>query len=117
MQKKIWPPLFAGTHFACIGFNDVQEMRAMRKKMRPAIVLACMVGLASAAYAATATTDGGGAALDAALKTCAASVAKDSNGGPDQTAMSACMTRAGFAKPSQDGEHRPPPPAGAAPRK
>jgi hypothetical protein len=50
------------------------------------------------------------------LKTCAASVAKDSNGGPDETAMTACMTKAGFTKPAQDGG-RPPPAGGGAPRK
>jgi hypothetical protein len=50
------------------------------------------------------------------LKTCAASVAKDSSGGPDETAMTACMTKAGFTKPAQDGG-RPPSPPGSASRK
>ncbi|HEX7864866.1 MAG TPA: hypothetical protein VF555_07940 [Variovorax sp.] len=88
----------------------------MRKKIRPFLVLVCMVGVPVAAFAATTTADGGSTAIDAALKSCAASVAKDANGGPDQTAMNACMSKAGFTKLAQDGDRKPPPP-GAAPRK
>ena len=49
----------------------------------------------------------GNAALDAALKVCAASVAKDAHGGPDHAAMDACMKQKGFTPP-QGG----PPPGG-----
>lgn len=93
----------------------------LKKKLQP-FVLAFLVGCSATALAASAATEsgtgnsGGNAAVDAALKTCAASVAKDAGGGPDQTAMTACMTKAGFTKPVQGGERRPPP-AGAAPGK
>jgi len=43
------------------------------------------------------------AALEAALSSCAASVAKDSNGRPNMSAMDACMTTKGFSKPPQMG--------------
>ena len=39
-------------------------------------------------------------ALDAAIQACAASVAKDTGGHPDRTAMDACMAAKGFTKPS-----------------
>ena len=112
MEKKTRISLVLARISPYIGFDDVQEMRLARKKMWPCFVLACMTGISAAA---SASTDGS-AAVDAALKTCAASVAKDSSGGPDQTAMTACMTKAGFSKPSQGGEHMPPP-TGTAPRK
>lgn len=95
----------------------------MKKKMLLlSLGMACLVGCSAAAWAASTTTEsssastgstGGNSAVDAALKTCAASVAKDSNGGPDETAMTACMTKAGFTKPAQDGG-RPPPPGSAS---
>lgn len=94
----------------------------MKKKMLLSLGMACLVGCSAAAWAASTTTEsgsastGGNSAVDAALKACAASVAKDSNGGPDETAMTACMTKAGFTKPAQDGG-RPPAPPGSAPRK
>jgi hypothetical protein len=44
-------------------------------------------------------------------------VAKDSRGGPDQAAMAACMTKAGFTKPEGGGRHRGPPPGDAPERK
>lgn len=116
MKKKRSSPLVLACISPCIGFNNVQEMRLTRKKMWPSLVLACMVGFSAAVCAASVAADGGGAAVDAALKTCAGSVAKDSSSGPDQTAMTACMTKAGFTKPSQ-GERVPPPPAGATPHK
>ncbi|MDP9607444.1 hypothetical protein ABL840_32180 [Variovorax sp. NFACC27] len=117
MKKKGLTPLMLACISPCIGFNDAQEIRLSRKKIWPSLVLACMTGLSAAACAASATASGGSTAVDAALKACAASVAKDASGGPDQTAMTACMTKAGFTKPPQEGEHRPPPPAGAALRK
>jgi len=43
------------------------------------------------------------AALEAALSSCAASVAKDSSGRPNMSAMDACMTAKGFSKPPQMG--------------
>lgn len=96
------------------------------KKILLSLGTVCLVVCSNGAWAASTTTGssstgasgaaGGNSAVEAALKTCAASVAKDSGGGPDQTAMTACMTKAGFTKPAQDGERRPPPP-GSAPRK
>jgi hypothetical protein len=121
MKKEGTAVSRVGMHFACIGLNDVQEKCSMKEKMLLPFVLACLMVCSAAAIAASTTSEsssaGGNTAIDAALKTCAASVAKDSNGGPDQTAMTACMTKAGFTKPSQDGERRPPPPGGSASRK
>jgi len=47
-------------------------------------------------------------ALDAAMSACAASVAKDTHGGPDRTAMDACLKQKGFTLPQQ-GAGGPPP--------
>ena len=55
-------------------------------------------------------------ALEAALKECASSVAKDAQGRPEHAAMDACMSAKGFKKPPRRGEggDRPPPPPGGA---
>ncbi len=57
------------------------------------------------------------AALEAALKSCEASVSKDANGRPERSAMHACMQAKGFPPPPPpprhgpgDGKPLPPPP-------
>jgi len=84
-------------------------------------MLASLVACSSATWAGVAPNEGppagGGGAVDAALKTCASSVAKDARGGPDQTAMTACMTKAGFTKPEGGGKHHGPPPGNPPERK
>ncbi len=85
------------------------------------LMLASLVACSSAAWAASASNEGappgGGGAVDAALKTCASSVARDSRGGPDQAAMTACMMKAGFTKPEGGDKHRGPPPGDLPERK
>lgn len=59
----------------------------------------------------------GNAALDAAMKACAESVAKDAHGGPDHTAMDACLKAKGFTPPAGGPPHEGaggPPPDGAS---
>ncbi len=62
---------------------------------------------ASSAHA-DAPPEDGNPAFEAALESCASTVSKESNGRPDQTAMTTCLTAKGFAKPS--GGNPPPPP-------
>ena len=83
------------------------------------LMLASLVACSSAAWAASTEgpPPGGGGAVDAALKTCASSVARDPQGHPDQAAMTACMTKAGFTKPEGGGKHRGPPPGDLPERK
>jgi len=91
-------------------------MKKSRMLMLASLVIAC----SSAAWAAGPVPGEGappGGAMDAALKNCASSVAKDSRGGPDQAAMTACMTKAGFTKPEGGGKHRGPPPGDLPERK
>lgn len=42
-------------------------------------------------------------AIDAAIKECMSSTAKDSNGRPDRTAVDACMKSKGFTPPPHHG--------------
>lgn len=102
--------------------------------MKPSRFLTCLLAGASlvcgVAFADTSSSSsssqntsssgasGGNAALEAALSSCASSVAKDAKGGPDRTAFDACMSAKGFTKPSgpppgssQNGGHNGPPPA------
>lgn len=66
--------------------------------------------LAASAMAADSATNasapGNHAAIEAALKACAAQVGVDANGRPDRTAFDACMKAKGFEKPAG------PPPGG-----
>lgn len=81
------------------------------QKTRTLLAWSAALGLA---YATSSSAQNGpqpggkNAALDAAIQACSASVAKDSSGRPDHTAMDACMTAKGFTKPSG-------PPPGSAP--
>lgn len=72
----------------------------------------------TAAKAPKAPPSSGNAAVDAAMKSCAESVAKDERGGPDRAAMDACLKEKGV-EPPKNGTGGPPPkgekPAGNPP--
>ncbi|MBU1426453.1 MAG: hypothetical protein KKH12_09600 [Gammaproteobacteria bacterium] len=79
--------------------------------------LLCCLICGGAFAESTMTTDTSDTApdkstLEAALSACASSVAKDSNGYADQTAMDSCMTKKGFTRPGAPppGQGRKPPP-------
>lgn len=70
-----------------------------------AILLLATAGIEAPTVSFAAQSDSG---LEAALAECAGSVAKDSNGRPERTAMDACMSAKGFTKPNgppPGGEH------------
>jgi hypothetical protein len=74
-----------------------------------ALTLLATLGLAQADNGPPSSGGpGNNPALDAALKECAASAGKSSDGRPNFTAMEACMKTKGFEKPSK-------PPAGVQP--
>jgi hypothetical protein len=64
-----------------------------------AVILGC-AWVSAAALAADSAPAKGNTSVGAALASCAATVAKDANGGPDQQAMIACMTAKGFVPPA-----------------
>jgi hypothetical protein len=111
---RLVSPLPDSSRFAIQHGCDTElclEKSTMKKSRM--LMLASLIACSSAAWAASASNEGapsggGGGAVDAALKTCASSAAKDSRGGPDQAAMTACMTKAGFTKPDGGGQHRGP---------
>lgn len=73
------------------------------------VLLSAIFLMASVSAMAQSTSSNGGPgdgkgpgknpAVEAAIKECASSVAKDSNGRPDHSAMEACMTAKGFTPP------------------
>lgn len=72
--------------------------------MKKIMITAALVIMSSSVFASS-TTQPSRAALDSALKQCASSVATDSSGRPDMAAMDACMTAAGFTKPTGNPPH------------
>ena len=80
------------------------------KKTALALSLLATLGLAQAD---NGPPPGGGPgnnpALDAALKDCAASASKGSDGRPDFSAMETCMKAKGFEKPAKPPAGGPPP--------
>ena len=80
------------------------------KQFALALTLLATLGLAQAD---NGPPPGGGPgnnpALDAALKECAASSSRGSDGRPDFTALDACMKAKGFEKPAKPPAGGPPP--------
>ena len=78
---------------------------------KAALVFALMTAF-GLAQADNAPPSGGGpgnnAALEAAMKACASSVAQGSDGRPDRSAFEACMTAKGFEKPAKPPAVAPP---------
>lgn len=81
--------------------------------MRLPLIAACAFSaLTATALISTALAEGDHKGpppeVEAALKQCASTVAKEANGKPDRKAMRACMEAKGFKPPS--GGHDGPPP-------
>lgn len=77
--------------------------------------LFALVGAFSLAYAADEQVRPQGGheknpAIEAAMKECASTSAKEANGRPDRAAMEKCMTAKGYARPAhpEGGRGRPP---------
>lgn len=79
------------------------------KLLLPALLTACLFSASSFADMQMQQGGPGGQSMqknpqiEAALKECASSVSKDSQGRPDRTAFEACMTAKGFKKPEGRG--------------
>lgn len=79
------------------------------------VLLAASAMAADSGSATNASAPGNHAALEAALKACAAQVGVDTTGRPDRAAFDTCMKAKGFEKPSgpppgeRGGPKGPPP--------
>lgn len=94
----------------------------MVRKQHLVVTAIAMAALSLAAFAADSATEKRGGSrnpeFEAAIQACSNSVAKDSRGGPDRTAMDSCMSAKGFTRPAgpPPGEHGQPPADGERPQ-
>lgn len=89
----------------------------MKPKHALCAIVCCLSITGAFAASSSTNTPPDKAALEAAIKSCASSAAKDANGQPDMKATDTCMSGKGYTKPSGpppgqggNGQGNPPPP-------